>query len=111
MYKGFYKYGQAIQRPNKWRERKTAIIILISWRALARVFSVFFFLYLEYYVGKNTMAANILPDTINPDLDIGDVIVVHNFRFQVGLLTWLLNIFLDERIELKSLQQGRGPYR
>lgn len=57
------------------------------------------------------MAANILPDTINPDLDIGDVIVVHNFRFQVGLLTWLLNIFLDERIELKSLQQGRGPYR
>ena len=46
--------------------------------------SVFF--YLEYYVGKNTMAVSILPKTINPDLDVRDVIVVHNFRFQVGLL-------------------------
>ena len=45
--------------------------------------SVFF--YLEYDVGKYTMAANVLPDTINPDLDVRDVIVVHNFRFQVSL--------------------------
>jgi hypothetical protein len=37
--------------------------------------------YLEYYVGKGTVAISVLPYTINPDLDVRDVIVMHNFRF------------------------------
>ena len=39
------------------------------------------------------MALNILPDTINPDLDVRDVIVLHNFRFQVGLLNLIVKYF------------------
>ena len=49
--------------------------------------------YLEYNVGKNTMALNILPDTINPDLDVRDVIVLHYFGFQVSLLSLIVKYF------------------
>jgi len=51
------------------------------------------------------MAANILPDTINPDLDIRDVIVMHNFRFQVGLFDLTVKHLLNERVRLRTYGQ------
>ena len=39
------------------------------------------------------MALNILPDTINPDLNVRDVIVLHYFGFQVSLLSLIVKYF------------------
>jgi hypothetical protein len=73
-------------------------------------FFLFCFLYLEYNVGKNTMTAHILPDTINPNLHVRNIIVLHNFRFQVGLFTWLFNICSTKGWTI-NLRLVRSPYR
>ena len=56
------------------------------------------------------MAVSILPDTINPDLDVRDIIVVHNFRFQVGLLNLTVKYFARRTDRTEISQPGRGPY-
>lgn len=68
-----------------------------------------FFIYLEYNIGKNTMAVSILPDTINPDLDVRDVIVLHNFRFQVGLLYLIVKYFARRTDGTKKLTAKSRP--
>ena len=54
------------------------------------------------------MAISIFPDTNNPDLDVRDVIVVHNFRFQAGLLA-TFNYFAWRK-ELKLTAKSRPAH-
>ena len=55
------------------------------------------------------MAVSILPDTINPDLDVRDVIVLHNFRFQVGLLYLIVKYFARRTDGTKKLTAKSRP--